>query len=817
MSEEKELAPLLQILKGTEGQGNGAAIFASKGLGLSREPASAAAEFLKSAGWRVVSGTWEEGAAGSGLDAALAEFGGKHTGRLSPPSIVSAYVFNKAGLCFGKFEAGEDEMDSDIFTGMFTAVENFIQDSMNRHGAGLERATIQGREIFAESGDHLSIVMVAQGSETPSMRSDLKALLGRIEQKYGKELLSGRMGDAEGLNEMLEVSLNERKYREEFISQSKLLRMQEVRNALLGLERSSKSTPVAVVLDNAHLADDAALSFIYEVARSSARNRILLVAAYGLSGDGEADANAALEGTISLLHEEGICSKIELKAEKLSAALAPRLGEVGEAELRILAACALSGPEIEPEVVAAASGADAETVSEALASFEKAGFILAGRFKGRSRADEITSRTDGAREIALAAAAAIERIHSAHIGEHSERLARLYSMAPDDPDARKKAVEYSLMSASNALGTQQNELALEHYNRALALADDPKKKVGILENIILIERAMGMHDRLAHCDMLLEAASEAEDARGMANAHRERASIFSQQKNVKRAEEEFGTALALYTQEGDLEGMAYTLTGMALVRLSIGRHGDAEAELEKAVECAEACGSRRQLVVAKTAFASLYKAKGDHEKSLQFNEDALEALLELGDKWGVSVVLNNIAGTYFMLGKRAKASGNGEQVSEFRSKAIEFAGKSCEAAKEAGSIGTLALASNMMAAAHLELDGGLNEAERFSKDGRAYAMRAGNPVQAAVAATNLKDVYGRLYRINDGRAREAARTMGGTDMGKKIGDELDRLDEEMKKSIHPFSAYFGAAEKEQPNAPAKEENEKNGKKAKARN
>lgn len=802
MSAQEELAPAFSELGKIErGGGKGAALFVRQGAGIEADAASEIAKFLHGRGWKVLSGRWEEGSMRSGIDSAFGELLEPHTRSSEPPTVISAYAFTEDGLCHGKFEAKEAEVDADIFTGMFTAVQNFIKDSMKKEGKGLESAGIGGRLLLSESTEHFGIVLVVEGAETSSMRFDLDALAQRIEKQYGKIHLTGDESQVRGLEEMLAGAINERKYREEFIDQTRTARIHAWRRALSRLEESSSETPVAVVLDNAHLADSTATSFLYDFAKAAAEQNILLVVIHEAGELEEAEANPALEGTIGELLKEGLCSRVELKG-KLQKALAPKLGEVSETDLRILSAAALSGPEIEVPVVVGASGAPPEEVKAALLRFEKAGFVRGGRMRSGKVSEEIISRTENVSEISLRAAAAIEALHPADLASHCERLARLYcAAAATSEKARRKAVAYSLMSASAALAATQNRIALGHYDRALALSDDNQAKMGMLESIILLEKTMGMPERLAHCDRLEELANAAGDRRRVAMAYMERAFVHMQGNETAKVEAQLESALLNYEQAKDLEGMAYTYTSMANVRANLGEYEKALANLDRAMECAERCGSQRQIANAKSALANTHEWMGNFEASQKYREAALDIFQRLGDKRAVSVTLNSVMSHYFSVAASAKKGGDEGRMRDAFAKLLETGGKCVEVSLEIGNMNSLANASASMAGAHLEFGGSLDDAERLSKEALAYGKRAANFSYIAAALTNLKDVYGRRYRESDRQARELLPRFRDSDIGRRMVEELDRLDREMGGNLRPecnprseFNKHFCAAE-----------------------
>jgi hypothetical protein len=95
-------------------------------------------------------------------------------------------VYNDGRLMCHRARAERTSVDTDLFGGMFTAIQQFIQDSMG----GAETGTQVGRldygenRILVERGNHIFLAAIIFGEEQPSLRDALRDVVNRIEGSY---------------------------------------------------------------------------------------------------------------------------------------------------------------------------------------------------------------------------------------------------------------------------------------------------------------------------------------------------------------------------------------------------------------------------------------------------------------------------------------------------------------------------------------------------------------------------------------------------------------------------------------------------------
>jgi hypothetical protein len=92
--------------------------------------------------------------------------------------------------------------DEDIFTGMLTVVQAFIEDSFHsRDETDLKKLEFGKKTIMFKSGEHINIVLVYTGDATKKLHTSVVNIQHTIEENY-KEVLDDWDGELEKLDGM---------------------------------------------------------------------------------------------------------------------------------------------------------------------------------------------------------------------------------------------------------------------------------------------------------------------------------------------------------------------------------------------------------------------------------------------------------------------------------------------------------------------------------------------------------------------------------------------------------------------------------------
>ena len=95
-------------------------------------------------------------------------------------SFATVFAVNPAGLLVAQASTGDEELDGDIFAGMLTAVQSFVQDSVGQDDkakAGLGRLEYGDLKIIIEHSQHIFVTAVFSGSEHQDMKKNNSGLL----------------------------------------------------------------------------------------------------------------------------------------------------------------------------------------------------------------------------------------------------------------------------------------------------------------------------------------------------------------------------------------------------------------------------------------------------------------------------------------------------------------------------------------------------------------------------------------------------------------------------------------------------------------
>jgi hypothetical protein len=82
----------------------------------------------------------------------------------------------------------EIKVDEDIFSGMLTAILNFIEDSLKSNDNDMKRFEFKDYSVAVQRGIHSLIALVYSGSPPENLESIMTDLVGRIEKIYGKRI-----------------------------------------------------------------------------------------------------------------------------------------------------------------------------------------------------------------------------------------------------------------------------------------------------------------------------------------------------------------------------------------------------------------------------------------------------------------------------------------------------------------------------------------------------------------------------------------------------------------------------------------------------
>lgn len=293
-----ELARLAAAIDRVAGPGEGAAIALAAGPGMGKSRLiEEAARAARRRGLKVLrargSGEWGS----AGIARKLLSPGGAN----SPPDDLAArvdglYLMTRSGLLLEKRERGEAGVDPDIFTGMLTAVSEFIKDSFVKLGRGVDEVEEIRRGSHAVVAQHhrrLSAAAMVSGSPDQRLREDLRSLLETAWAEYegaasGRERWVPLSSVGGGMNRLMDRWDGRRAGG-----------AQGPEELSREMERAARDSPVIVCVDDLDPRAEDDVAALAALASLSGRAPLLTLAA--LRGDPESDDSPLKEAGFEVL------------------------------------------------------------------------------------------------------------------------------------------------------------------------------------------------------------------------------------------------------------------------------------------------------------------------------------------------------------------------------------------------------------------------------------------------------------------------------------------------------------------------------------
>jgi len=237
------------------------------------------------------------------------------------PRIEGMYLVTDTGLLIRSLVREErPSLDSDIFAGMLTTVNNFVQDSLGKlrfdeSGDSMRRLDYGDYSVLLERLEHIVLATVVTGHETEFLLDDVRDSLVALNRKYGAKLKQwdGDADETKAVDDLLSPLLD--KYdgialRDDHPRAKRDLLFDSV---ALGLIRRARSTPILICLEDLQWADPSTLALVHYVTRSAANSGLLIVGTFRpedlLAADGD---HSSLPDTIVRLNSENLLQRINL-------------------------------------------------------------------------------------------------------------------------------------------------------------------------------------------------------------------------------------------------------------------------------------------------------------------------------------------------------------------------------------------------------------------------------------------------------------------------------------------------------------------------
>jgi len=233
-----------------------------------------------------------------------------------PPLLVSTYLIDPSGLLIAKEEREMTDLDSDIFSSMIKAVENFVKDSLSMMGhdsqGGLNGISFGDFRILLKHWKGLILAAVIEGEKNEFLIDDLDRTL-----KKAHGLVEGWDGDVskvQGAKELIKKLITSGKYEGYHLTDDpKLVQENLFDNVVLGIQRFAEQRPVVLFLDDLQWADPTTLSLFHYLSRNINDSHVLLLGTYRPEDLNSSEKEgSSLRDTLKGMNREGLYSEIGL-------------------------------------------------------------------------------------------------------------------------------------------------------------------------------------------------------------------------------------------------------------------------------------------------------------------------------------------------------------------------------------------------------------------------------------------------------------------------------------------------------------------------
>jgi predicted ATPase len=240
------------------------------------------------------------------------------------PRVEAIYLVSHSGMSIKEVIRKETKLDPDIFTGMLTAVGDFVKDSLSMFTGQEEEGALntlgyKNYRILIETLGELNLAVILTGRENEFLVNDMKEVLVNVDQKYGSVLKSwdGNEKGIEGIQNIITTLLTSGKY--DGIDYAKdnpqIKRNRLFDNILLGIERHSITNPSVLCIEDLQWADPSSLALMHYVARNTRKCNLLILGTYrpeDVSTTKDGEVHSLIEA-MQLMSRENLFQKIELE------------------------------------------------------------------------------------------------------------------------------------------------------------------------------------------------------------------------------------------------------------------------------------------------------------------------------------------------------------------------------------------------------------------------------------------------------------------------------------------------------------------------
>lgn len=271
---------------------------------------------------------------------------------------------------------------------------------------------------------------------------------------------------------------------------------------------------------------------------------------------------------------------------------------------------------------------------------------------------------------------ALEAGYRDRLDEVVDRLAYHFAQG----GVRDKALAYSIRAGDRARELYANEKAIEHYQRALQLAQETEDLSTIYEGLGDVYTLLGKHDLAIESYQAVLDHSQRNHARA-AEIRRKMARVYERSGRYDLALRHLEAGKELLAASDPSPALARLDDGIALIHIRQGRCREAIDLCQRNLAMIETLSrdrdTRQEMAWAHNTLGSAYLYHGDYQRAIEHLQQSLALREELGDALGQATLYNNLGVVHYYRGDYDRAH--------------EYYQRSFEIKKEIGDIYGLAI------------------------------------------------------------------------------------------------------------------------------
>ncbi len=613
-----------------------------------------------------------------------------------PPKILAAYFMDHGGVLITSVEREEGSLDADIFSGMLSAVNNFVKDSMdqmtgNVSSGALGAMTYDDEElgevtIQMSRGDRGVMAVTYIGEVSEGLKKELARLNAEVHRNHSEMLVDwdGDVGSELIISirtSMKNLFFDSKKY-EGIIEIGKLKATREnIKEKMLKkLKLEFSKNRFAFVFDDVQEMDD----FSVEMTRYFVRNSsIPMICQY------ETEVLESVPDVVCNIIEgmdKGKISMVVIKSDVDIESLAEdKFVTLDKIVMDMLKYASVLG-EFDVEIISDASGIALESVRKGAEILEQIGIIAKRRFANsrlKERAYETITYEDRS-NLELSMVRALE----SRGDEYVPMIAELSLKNKDE--MKDKAIQYSLEAAEQFLRALDLQGSLYFYHEAIDLDEDVQRKIKTLKEILEIERSTwishGLYEQyradIATLEELAQISGD-DDAIAIAKLYRLRLLKDNESSGLGDAVDRLLELEKLAQKLDDIELLISAYNFIGIIHRKKGLLDKALVYFKKALYLAgenEVISHRYKI---QNNMGLCLMAKGEWEHAERLFASSLDIARKLNYVYSLPSLMSNLV---YLYSEKGKASDDPETRDEIKHKIIDLKDESMEICEETGEL-----------------------------------------------------------------------------------------------------------------------------------